>query len=349
MSAILKSSSEAEPPQVRRKTEPATAFTLKRLLARQKGLWALHPVVRWEPTFFAIPTPALLKAAEIVNQSVFACRSGRAFHGSPSFGKTTAIRYMIRCINDAYPDIPVFFTECSHRKFTSELRFYADLLHGANYFGHKATVVDDRRDQVVNMYWSAVAGNKEQRIVLFLDESQNLTVDEWSWLKTIQNRLRRERVHLIVIPWGQNELVHERTAMIACGRMDLVKRFLRKTIRFEGIGDVDALRSVMCVLDEEGRYPTPNGWTFSQFFFPRAFDSGWRLASEADRAWTAFERVRVATGQSDVAMEWISIAIRHFLLEFSMDDRAGWCGGDEQWKLAVEATDMAEDDDEAAQ
>jgi|GEM_PF-2909892 len=318
--------------------------TIECLLARQEELWALHPVVLWDERF-ALPTPSLDAVADIVSQSIYARRSGRGFFAAPRYGKSTAIHYLTECIHDTYPNVPVLVLEAVPSIRPSESDFYGDWLDAAGYKLRPARVPRERRKQLVNFLWTLPKSRDERRIVVFVDEAQEYGEHHWGWLKAIQNQLVRAGVSLIVFPFGQLELDHERSALKASGRDDLVTRFMRRLYEFQGINSQEELRRVMAVFDTFGRYPRADGWTFTQFFYPRAFGAGWRLVKEAPRAWQAICEAQLHHARGGVGMEWIGIMLRHFLTEFSDQDSAGWSGGPEHWRESVAASDAADIDD----
>ncbi|MEO7916623.1 MAG: ATP-binding protein [Dokdonella sp.] len=299
-------------------------------------LWANHPVVRWDQTF-ALPTPMLEIGSNIIAQSIASRRSGRGFYASPCYGKSTAIVYFTRQINDLYPNVSVLCLEATETLRPSELNLYADILEAAGFTLRMVKPFRERRSQVINLLWSLAAARGEYRIVLFVDEAQNLSVNEWSWLKTVQNLLFKQGVQLIVFPFGQEALLHERSALLNC-RRDLARRFMRSLTKFEGMSTLEQLSTFLGVFDDEARYPA-KGPSYSEFFFPHAYHTGWRLKDEAPHLWAALHPVRVQNREAQVSMECISIAIQYYLTEYSAQDAMGWCGSVDVWKAAVEASD----------
>jgi hypothetical protein len=323
---------------------PDAPAPLEQLLSMREELWASHPVVTWDERF-ALPTPSLEQVAQIVSQSIYARRSGRGFCAPPRYGKTTAIRYLTECIHKAFPNVPVLIAEATPCMRPSEIELYGDLLDAAGYKVKAARVPRERRRQLVNLLWTLPNTRGEKRVVLFIDEAQEYGELHWGWLKAVQNLLSRLGVALIVFPFGQLELEHERSALSTAGRTDLVTRFMRRLFQFQGVTSEEELRQVLAVFDELGRYPRREGWTFSQFFFPHAFANGWRLANEAPRAWQAMTQGKMHQATGGVGMEWVGIAIRHFLTEFSDQDSVAWKGATEHWNEAVAASDAADPDE----
>lgn len=322
-------------------TDVGAPGSLERLLAVRDALWASHPVVTWDERF-ALPTPTLDFVAKVVSSSIYSRRSGRGFCAPPRYGKSTAIRYLTESIRQAFPNVPVLVAEAAPSLRPSEGDFYGDLLDAAGYAMRPARVPRERRKQLVNLLWTLANTRGERRLVLFIDEAQEYGEYQWGWLKAVQNHLTRLGVSLIVFPFGQLELEHERSALSTVGRTDLVTRFMRSLVQFPGIKTDEDLEQVLAVFDELGRYPRKEGWTFSQFFFPKTFDAGWRLVNETSRAWQAITQLNLHRKPGGVGMEWIGAMIRHFLTEYVDEDRAGWKGTSKHWEEALAASDAAD-------
>jgi hypothetical protein len=331
--------------QVVEPTPLARSDAFGELLRQREALWHSHPVVRWDADF-ALPTPMLDIVSDIVSQSIFRKRSGRGFYSSPCFGKSTAIAYLSQRVRHAYPDLVAFCLEASPDSRCSELDFYGDLLDAAGYKLNKTRPARERRSQLINLLWSLASTSGDARLLLFVDEAQYLMEHHWSWLKTVQNLLRAQGVWLVVVPFGQEGLLHERSALLASGRGDLVKRFLRMLLRFEGLHNIEQLEAFMTIFDEVGHYPHPGGWTFSQFFLPRAFEAGWRLHHEAAQFWEAMERGRTVGEGREVGMEWVCMPLQYYLTEYSDQDAVAWVGTQAHWDQAVASCDWGPARDE---
>lgn len=321
---------------------PAKASDLSRLLRERDSLFDQHPVVRWDK-YFAVPTPEIIRLSEVISHSVLRARSGRAIAGISRHGKSRLITYFTRCIRSepGFKRIPVFCMDASHSTRASELDFYADMLNATGYRLMKIRPAKERRNQCINHLIEISRASGDRRIVLFVDEAQWWTFNEWTWLKEVDIGLSHENIALIVIPVGQPELRHVRTVLKQANRRDLTTRFLRRIFEFGGFRSEEQLRELFEVFDML-RYPDENGWTYSQFFFPRAWAAGWRLAKEARTAWAELVKAIPALDEPDFGMESVAFTIQHFLAEFYVDDAPGFIGTTEQWAEAVDAADLAE-------
>ena len=303
-------------------------------IEQRKQLWDLHPVVPWNCEF-VLPTPSIIAASDEISNSVFLNRSGSGFAAPPRVGKTRAIKYLAARVREVFGKAPVICLEASHNLRSSEVNFFGDLLTAADYLSIKIKNGKDRRNLVVNLYFTMAAVDDNHRFVIFIDEAQNFTFNEWAWLKEVQNLLQEKGIELIVIPFGQKELEHVRSALICAGRTDLQLRFLRRISVFKGIASEKDVSDVFQIFDYS-RWPKDIGPFYSEFFFPRAYRAGWRLEKEASTAWKAFWPGGAPKG-AEVGMDFLAAALRFFLTEISAHDSVTWCGSTTIWAQAVAA------------
>jgi hypothetical protein len=59
-------------------------------------------------------------------------------------------------------------------------------------------------------------------------------------------------------------------------------------LSFYGIRNAEDVARCLNGYDQTA-YPEGGEWTFTRFYIPQAFDSGYRLVSDADTLWQAFE------------------------------------------------------------
>jgi type II secretory pathway predicted ATPase ExeA len=87
------------------------------------------------------------------------------------------------------------------------------------------------------------AGNG--RIVLIIDEAQQLHEKHYKWLMGIHNLLAKRAVHLITLLVGQHELVHQRSAFLRAAKENIVGRFMvQMQYRPTGIRDFGMKKAV---------------------------------------------------------------------------------------------------------
>lgn len=290
-----------------------------------------HPVMVWDKDF-VLPTPAIESVADVVTTCITRNMSGRAWWAPTRHGKTRTIRYLMRKIREAFPGLAVIEVDACLMSTPSMLGMYSDLLKAARFHLTPSGRAAERRVQVENLLASRAMEGGWRRLVLFVDEAQNWGVPEWEWLKNIQNNLEKQGIALIVLSFGQEQLVQKIQAIVTegTGHEDLRARFFRKLFRFNGLRTHAELKSMFDQFDR-ARFPNPNGPTFTQFAFPRAYAAGWRLASESESA--AGYLKRAASNQYD--LETVCMAIQHILVEVNEKDSSTFKVSDGDWKMAA--------------
>lgn len=93
-------------------------------------------------------------------------------------------------------------------------------------------------------------------------------------------------------------------------RQDLWARFMMKSTVFSGIRGREDLAYFLSQLDDAEKYEYPSGSniSYSEFFFPLAYNTGWRLESQTDAIWQAFERAASTVNRKveELGMQWVS-------------------------------------------
>lgn len=309
--------------------------------AWRDGLWEQHPVVVWNAAF-VLPTPPLDEVANLVAEDIYYGRSGTAFWGQTRFGKSSAIRYLVARVRETFKQVNILQITADFRTRPTDAGFYGDLLDIANFPLKKGRTASDRRQQAKGVYLSLGRNGDCRRLIVFVDEAQNWSEAEWTWLKTIQIHLAKNQISMVVISFGQEQLLHRRSALKESGRRDLTERFLRRMHQFRGIGDARAAAKILGLFDTTP-FPIENGVPLTEFFFPLAFKSGFRFAQENQRCLDAFRELR---GQQEVGMEWIALACKYFLTEYASEDRSGWAGDADHWRRAAAFSDWGEGNDD---
>ena len=316
--------------------------SLDAFIAWREEIWDLHPVVVWDRSFL-LPTPVITESGKLVSSDVYNKRTGTGFVSPPRMGKTSCLLSMVESIREAFPATAVLFMEAYLSSNPTENAFYADMLKGAKFPLRHGRTGAERREQAKDLYLALGKDGDNRRVVLFVDEAQNWGECEWTWLKAVQTHLWRNGIALVVISFGQPQLIERRNSLIQTGRRDLTDRFLRRLRAFRAIRTLSDAEAIFKLFDET-RFPESTGVSYSEFFFPQAFRAGWRFKHESKLALQAF----IGNGPKEkinIGMEWMALAIKHFLTEFTDCDSAGWKGTVEQWQEAVASSDWFDNDD----
>ncbi len=297
-----------------------------------------HPV---ETGRYVIATPAICALHEDVKKWITNRVPGFMVYGKQRIGKTRMIKYLRDQLpHDFGEKLPVFTLPARAYRLASEGTFFQDLLRAVDhvYTGGKPAI---KRDRLLEYLRERAVQSGLNRIVFFIDEAQKLHELNYEWLSDVHNELDAHGVTPTWILVGQKELVHQRDAFIAAGKLHLVGRFMVHLCEFAGpASEQDFERTLACFDDGEWtEYPHGSGWSFTRYFFPLCFRAGWRLAREAALLWKIFREIRVERklpASDEVPMQYFAGAVEYVLRSFSTLEETDAPLSVAMWKEAIE-------------
>lgn len=277
-----------------------------------------HPIAVGD---YFIATNAISRLYEYVNIWIRNRIPGAIIYGYPRIGKTDAIRYLVTTLQeDLGSEFPIYHITCKSRKNPNESLFFEDLLVGVKHdlalVGSKANV---KRSRILNLLIEKAEMANSNKLIFFLDEAQNLFEMEYKWLMDLYNELSLSKIHLIVFLVGQKELLNQRTAYRDVGKYQLVGRFMSQAYEFKGIQDLDDLEEFLLGYDEFSEYPPNSKFSYTRYYFPIAFENGFRLKILAPMILEMIQEARRKNGINkdlDIPMQYIVLFIENIFLEY---------------------------------
>lgn len=216
---------------------------------------------------------------------------GAVIWAPPRTGKSRALEILQLEFAEVFPGMPVMFLPAWDYTTPREGPFMEDLLKAAGHVIVKKGRSEDKRERLVELMADLAVETGEGRIVLIVDEAQHLHEKHYKWLMGIHNLLAMYGVHMITLLVGQHQLVHQRTAFLRAQKENIVGRFMVRMFQFHGIQDQEELAESLNAYDVE-EYPVDSGWSYTRYFAPDLFASGWRLKMVAPLLWGAFYEAR---------------------------------------------------------
>lgn len=310
-------------------------------------LYANHPVVT---TRFEFPTPPLIRAVDAMVPIIASGGPGCAFCAYPRFGKSRAINYCRARLPEVFPRDPIVSFHAHLEPLSNARNFFADLYKQSGHSYKKAAPPRDIRELLVRAWFIECLSRGSKRLIFFGDEMQRLTANEFTWLIDVSNDLEALGIRMTSILFGQPELAATRASLKRNNRGDVLGRFMSRWFAFDGITSALELQEVFKCYDDSlhGEYPVDSGLSFSEFFVPEGFKSGWRLASCAGLCWELFvahanKRLdRASTAGISLGMEWLAGAVQYAFTRFGDDDRPKFSIAKDQWNRAIESTGFEE-------
>ncbi len=276
-----------------------------------------HPI---EAGGYVISTPSVYEMGNEVSEWLDLRLSGGMIYGPPRLGKTSAIKYVERkLLYDFDGKLPIVTFECQSHSIAREGEFFTEFLQSIGHELAEKGKTTDRRKRLYQYLRNLAERNPHKRLVIFLDEAQKLHKDHYSWLVDIYNYLDRAVVVPTFILVGQQELANRRNAMVIAKQFQVVGRFMVNAHQFSGIANAKEIQVCLHGYDDQSEYPEGSGWSYTRYYFPVAYEHGWRLGSQADNVWGAFMEAREngqLPGAAQIPMKFLTAAIEYVLRRY---------------------------------
>ncbi|MDG2538729.1 hypothetical protein P5Y53_13725 [Dyella jiangningensis] len=281
------------------------------LIAERERSWLDHPIIM---ECAILPTRTVKDA---VARTMLASRKARAsisFWADPLTGKSSCIQAIVKAVLNKYPGAGILSLESVEDTNQAEGRLLTSILTSINFAHRVDRELAGKRDQVKRSL-IAMSG-PERRIFIIIDEAQEITDDEYGWLKAVINGLCTSGIKVCTILFGQRELVTRKAELKANGRSDLYERFLKGLMEFRGVRAQADMDAICDALDCHSEYPAGSGWTYTRFLFPRAYDSGFRFKSLSAMVWEKIkEHVPSTMLKKGLPMDVVAALIANLCLE----------------------------------
>ncbi len=295
---------------------------------------SLHPLVTGN---YRIATPAIEAFYELVVRCLRYRIMGALIYGPSRIGKTRAIEYVRLLLARNYPRMTSYHAQCEHKPRHAEGPFFANLLEAVGDPDPNAGSNPSKRMRLTLRIRQAASIAGSGVVLLFCDEAQRYDDNEYEWLRDVHDALDRQQIKLFTFLVGQQELLSQKTAMQVVGKIQIVARLMVEELAFYGIRNAHDVATCLNGYDQTA-YPERSQWSFTRFYVPQAFDAGYRLVSDADTLWNAFETAHHKAnlpGKLEIPMESFARAVEIVLKDSELNDARGYCPDQVLWDHAV--------------
>jgi hypothetical protein len=247
-----------------------------------------HPVVRGK---YAVDTYPIEEFFEQLCVWIDSRVTGAYIYGFSRFGKSYTIEFCKPLLSEKYHGLlPIFIFNFRDHKPFSESLFLMELLGASRHKYGTSGKKKIMMDRLVRLYATCARNCGGNHIILIIDEAQNMHDPAFETLKDIQNALDSLGFKLTVISVGSHELTYQHELFILTGSIHLVSRFMVHKARFRGTRDEEELRFALRGYDspEISEWPEGSGICYTEYFFPRAYREGFRIADSASHLWKIF-------------------------------------------------------------
>jgi hypothetical protein len=298
----------------------------------QKGS---HPV---ETGRYLLTTNEIEKLYLKIQQCLNNRFPGAIIHGRPRLGKTRAIKYLTHILPSEFEGLPIYFIPCRMYKNPNESIFFEDLLKflgHATPFSGKANV---KRQRLIKFLIQIAEDSRQKRIVLFIDDAQRLHGIQYGWLMDISNELDSFGISLTVFLVGQEELLSQRQIFLDTDQHQIIGRFMVQQHKFSGVKSQSDMHECLIGYDEHCAYPDNSTCSFTRYYFPNAFDSGFRLANYTEELFDIYKDLRREAGlhsKLEIPMQYLTLAIEYALKNYGVEGRDLNSISKNQWVDAI--------------
>jgi hypothetical protein len=297
-----------------------------------------HPLLK---TVEVLMTPPIRELYLIVSKAIKLREPGCCFIGPSGVGKTSALWLVDKMLRAEQPKIAIFMHETQNQQMPSVRAFFKNFLNTVNH-KEKRGETYDLRLRVTNRLVDDARASGLDMAILLIDEAHAMSIQDFLFLKDVDNSLNGEGIKLVTIMMGQcpdfdgvlRKLRDQR-------RLDLIARFTIRQMQFRAYSTVEDLAEVFGGIDD-AIFPPESTVTWTQFFFPSAYAAGFRMKNEAPSLYGALRGLAATGGEQAFPARQTFLAIRAFMVDNAAFDSADMRLRADAWRKAIEYAQVQE-------
>lgn len=147
------------------------------------------------------------------------------------------------------------------------------------------------------------------RLVLFVDEAQQLTLVELGWFADLFNGLWKDRLRLVLFLVGSYHLQQWKTELKGKKHAHVRSRFFTKEYRLRGLSSLEDYQRCLRRYDVD-RSAVPVNQSITQYYQPQWFLEGGRLEAHARVFRSAFLEVFNKPKSVTIPMAYFALVVR---------------------------------------
>jgi len=306
---------------------------------RRARLLNEHPIIVKD---YTVLTPMITRTYSLVRERVWTRRTGAFLYARPRMGKTRCATVLQRLLSIEFPEVHVARLSADHRRSSTDVGLVSDLLEAEGLTVTRRPTYKEMLSRLLVHIKTSVNARAGKQFVLLIDEMQMLSETDLRLLLVLHNRLEMSDVAMTTIGFAQPEILEMRSALLATKAFNLIARFLSEPIPFDGCAGREDLGTILVAYDDEKRYPENSDWTYTRFFLPEAYESGFRLKDYAELIWPILIDAAKPLGTGTVPMEHLTRTIEYLLLANRKADSLTFRLDDAKLDAAVAASNLSE-------
>lgn len=238
-----------------------------------------------------IKTPMVEALHATLVQWILCFFTGGLIVGDARLGKTEAIRLLTDFIRDHDGDpIPIFRVSYGLRDKNTIRAVYDRIARSLKKPTRKSMTADDLLGDLLMHFADASVANRNRRVVLIIDEAQELLVDQLFAFVELFNELEELGVKLSVFfVANKDRFTPLANQLLKTENRFIRERFFNYIYVFQGIRSLEELRTCLSYYDQES-IDTSDSRTWMQYYCPRAVNAGFRLSDISENLWDLWNK-----------------------------------------------------------
>ncbi|MDP9607244.1 UNVERIFIED_ORG: hypothetical protein J2W38_007065 [Variovorax paradoxus] len=239
--------------------------------------------------------------------------------GPPRHGKTSAVRWALKALVAALGlRIHHYEIPCRSHDESRERDFFSFLLKMAKHHDPTTGTAGARRDRLQDHLILKARASPIKTVILYFDEAQFLTFQEWKWLLNMSNEAVIAGVKFFYVFSGTEELAHARENYIEKRQHQLTARFMSGVFHLNGLASAKELQECLQAFSSE-IYPKALKKSLTEHFVDPELYPDFSIESHALQMWDYFLECATAIdpstnpGQIVLPMHYVTAAFLRFL------------------------------------
>lgn len=233
-----------------------------------------------------IETPMINDLHATLTQWILCGFTGGLIVGDARLGKTQAIRSLTESIPDRNGDyIHICRVNFGKRDVKTIRSVYHRIARSLGKPTRASMTSDALLSDLILYFADAAIANHNRKVVLIIDEAQELIVDQLCAFVELFNELEELGISLSVFFVANKDRFTPLAEQLLKDENRFIReRFFNYIYVFHGIRSIDELRSCLSYYDHYIVDP-PTGRTVTQYYCPNAITTGFSLVGTADSLW----------------------------------------------------------------
>jgi len=246
-----------------------------------------HPV--FNPIRLHLETPPMKNLEHILQGWLWSAAVGGLIWGTSRIGKTRAMRRLIDKIRTrGNQAVPVYYVSMPKRDRPTIQTVYWQMNHSFGLSYKKTDTTNVLSDNVVHYIVEQAVLQQCEFAIIIIDEVQRLNIPQLNAFAEIYDKLEYMEIVCMFVFVGNDPEVWSLIEEVEKPKNShLYGRFFKRNNPYTGLQSASEVRECLRQYDDSLHFPE-GGPTYTEYFLPGAYKSGWRLSRLSGQLWQIF-------------------------------------------------------------